>query len=185
MTDTIPTTRRLVVEDWRRMSRLRMTRHTHAGAPVSTFASNPITNIDIRYQRDPHLAMGAFDGHTLKAFICCYQHQDFWVLDLMVSDGDPSWLQLALDACLEHYEARGVNQFYYAFPQKWARAYRSFWKAGVPRLRKYVIEDITVIDSHKVNADPFIWNHILHQVVVPVAFALRRSVYTPTPEGHI
>jgi hypothetical protein len=86
-----------------------------------------------------------------------------------------------LDACLEHYEARGVNQFYYAFPQKWARAYRSFWKAGVPRLRKYVIEDITVIDSHKVNADPFIWNHILHQVVVPVAFLLRRSVYTPTP----
>ena len=65
MTDSIPTTRRLVVEDWRRMSRLRMTRHTHSGAPVSTLASNPITNIDIRYQRDPHLAMGAFDGHTL------------------------------------------------------------------------------------------------------------------------
>lgn len=173
------TVRRLTADDWRSMRRLRMTRHTHAGAPISTFASNPITHIDTRYQFDPHLVMGTFDGATLKAFICCYQHDDFWVLDLMVSDGEPEHLQKALDKCLEHYEERGVNQFYYAFPQKWARAYRSFWKAGIPRLRKYQIEDISVIDSHKVSTDPFVWNHILHQVVVPVAFLLRRSRYTP------
>jgi hypothetical protein len=167
--------RKCVPEDWRSMSRLRASRTTHAGVAVSTFTSNPLTTVSDRFKQEPHVAIGCWEDAKLVAFICCYSDEDFWVLDLMVSNGDPSKLQQCLDKCLEHYESRGITQFYYAFPQKWARAYRSFWKAGAPLLRKYTIEDRCVIEARKRPIDPFIWEHILHEIVVPVPFLLRRS----------
>jgi hypothetical protein len=134
------------------------------------------------------LAVGAFDNEQLIAYICAYHDdeahdvhgQQFWTLDLMISTGEPQRLRDCLQHCLEYYENRGVNQFYYAFPEKWARAYRSFWKAGTPNLRRYVIEDQCVIQPRQRPADQFVWEHILHEYIVPVPFLLRRSYYTPT-----
>jgi len=167
------TIRLLTSADWSAMSRLRITRRTHGGVPVSKFSFNPVTSVHPRYQVAPHLAVGSFGEN---AFICAYTGgPEFWVLDLMVSGGDPKPLRSCLQFCLDHYETRGVFQFYYAFPEKWARSYRSFWKDGVEELRKYKIEDVRVIEANKVCSDEFTWNHVLHQSVVPVPFLLRRS----------
>lgn len=167
--------RRCLASDWRSMVRLRMSRSTHAGAAVSAFTSNPINMVHTRYQQEPNLAVGCWVDNKLVAYICAYVHDDYWVLDLMISSGDPKQLHLCLEFCLQEFEERGIRQFYYAFPQKWARAYRSFWKDGCPTLRKYTIEDRCVIPARKVSPDPFIWEHILHECVVPVPFLLRRS----------
>lgn len=177
------TVRRLGADDWRQMGRLRATRSNHGGAHVSAFSSNPLSSVATHYQHLPMLAVGAFSGQQLEAYICAYhdalaedEHgEPFWTLDLMISNGDPDRLRACLQACLEHYEQQGVNQFYYAFPEKWARAYRSFWKAGTPSLRKYVIEDICVIQPRQRPQSQFIWEHVLHEYIVPVPFLLRRS----------
>ena len=98
----------------------------------------------------------------------------------MVSRGDASALQQILERCLQYHESKGINQFYYAFPTKWARAYRSFWRDGTPSLRKYRIEDLCIIEANKVPSDTMIWDHIVHQVIVPVDLTLRRSVWANT-----
>lgn len=158
------------------MRRLRMSKDTHVGAQVSRFSTSPIMFVPPKYQHAPNIAFGLFDDdNKLKAYICAYSAADFWVLDLMVSSGDPKDLHSCLDACLVHYESMGITQFFYAFPQKWARAYRSFWKSGIERLRAYTISDICVIEELKVPADPWVWEHILHNIVVQVPLLLRRS----------
>lgn len=167
--------RRCLASDWRSMARLRMACHTHAGHAVSTFTSASIAVVDARYQQTPHLAVGLWQDDVLQCYICAYAHQDFWTLDLMIASGDPKQLQAVLQAVLVHFESIGVTQFWYAFPAKWARAYRSFWKRGAPALRKYTIEDIDTIQPYRVPTDAWIWEHILHRVVVPVPFLLRRS----------
>ena len=168
-----------VASNWREMVRLRMSRHTHAGVSITEFSNNPINFVHKMYQSEPHIAVGCWgeDG-KLASYICAFGGNDFWVLDLMISSGDPKQLYGCLDYCLEHFEAKGITQFYYAFPQKWARAYKSFWKEGVPRLRKYTIADINVIEAKKIPNDPWIWQNVLHEVVVPVPFLLRRSYVT-------
>lgn len=138
-----------------------------------------MATLNARYQVDPHYAVGNFEDDKLVAYICCYQAEDFWVLDLMISDGRPTNLHPCLDACLEHYEARGVTQFYYAFPQKWARAYKSFWRDSVPRLRKYTIEDKQVIEANR-KPEQWIWEHVMHEYIAPVPLLLRRSHVEPT-----
>ncbi len=169
--------RELVASDWPRMARLRAGRKTHAGAPVESFSSVPITWVDTRYQTAPCWAVGCFVDQKLVAYICAYSYpgSKFWVLDLMISSGDPSNLHACLDACLERYEALGVNEFYYAFPEKWARAYKNYWRESIPRLQRYVIEDILVIPPRAIPQEDWIWEHILHNTVVPVGFLLRRS----------
>lgn len=167
--------RRCTPEDWRSMARLRMARNTHAGSRVSEFTSNPISSVSTRYQHDPHMAMGCWQDGVIAAYICAYAGADYWVLDLMISSGDPKQLQACLEQLLQEFEAKGKYQFWYAFPEKWARAYRSFWKSGAPSLRKYTIEDVAVIPARKKVDDQFIWNNILHECVVPVPLLLRRS----------
>ncbi len=162
------------VSDWPRMCRLRLGRRTHAGAPVDTFSSVAIGTIHPRYLSAPNIAVGCWVDDKLEAFICASGYPEFWVLDLMISNGDPKYLRACLEYCLQHYESHGVAQFYYAFPQKWARAYRSFWREGAESLRKYTIEDCKVIEPYAI-PDDFVWEHILHQIVVPVPFLLRRS----------
>lgn len=157
------------------MARLRMARNTHAGHQVSAFASNPISSVSTRYQHDPHMAMGCWEDGVLSAYICAYAEADFWVLDLMISSGDPKQLQACLEQLLQEFEARGVYQFWYVFPEKWARAYRSFWKSGCVSLRKYTIEDVEVVAARKRPASTFVWQHVLHECVVPVSLLLRRS----------
>lgn len=169
------TVRTCLPSDWRAMTRLRMSRTTHAGASVSAFTSNPINSVHTRYQQPPHMAVGCWEQDKLVSYICAFVGTDYWVLDLMISSGNPKQLYSCLDFCLQEFESRNIKQFYYAFPQKWARSYRSFWKDGCPTLRKYTIEDITVIEARKIPTDPFIWNNILHECVVPVPFLLRRS----------
>lgn len=166
--------RALTADDWRAMARLRHARDTHAGASVDSFTFAPITSVNTRYQVAPHFVVGAFADGDLKAFICAYGGADFWVLDLMVCD-ELDQLHPCLQRCLEHYEAAGIQQFFYAFPKKWARAYRSFWRDSTPALRRYRIEDIGAIDPYKVPTDAWIWEHILHETVVPVPLLLRRS----------
>lgn len=157
------------------MSRLRASRSTHAGASVTTTSHSPMLGINTKYQQEPNIAVGAFADGELQAFICGYGQPEFWVLDLMVSSGTPADLHQCLDQCLMYYEDRGVFCFYYAFPQKWARAYRSFWRSSIPRLQKYVISDVQVIEPRKKVADPWIWEHIMHQTVVKVPLLLRKS----------
>jgi len=166
--------RPLTADDWQAMAHLRHTRHTHAGASVDSFTFTPITSVNTRYQVAPHFVVGAFAHDDLKAFMCAYAGGDFWVLDLMVCD-ELRQLHPCLERCLEHYEAMGIGQFFYAFPKKWAKAYRLFWRASVPALRRYRIEDVGEIDPYKVPTDPWIWEHILHETVVPVPLLLRRS----------
>ena len=170
-------------KDWRAMTRLRMSRPTHAGAEVSRFASNPINMVDTRYQFEPNLAVGMFIDNKLEAYICCYSLPTLWVLDLMVSSAKGTQakaLHRLLNTCLDIYEQRNITEFWYAFPNKWARAYRSFWKQSTPLLRKYTIEDVCIIAENRIPADPFIWEEILHQCVVPVPFLLRRSYVAKT-----
>ncbi len=165
----------LGAEDWRSMQRLRMSRPTHAGARVSTFTSNPLHTVNPVYKNRPHLAVGLFEEGKLESFICCFAKDDYWILDLMIASGDPKTLRECLEFCLNHYEAQGVFQFYYAFPNKWARTYRSFWKDGSPTLRKYTIEDKYIIEPNKIPTDKWVWETILHSTVVPVEFLVRRS----------
>lgn len=172
--------RQLLPADWRAAGRLRAGRHTHAGAAVSEFTSTPMASLSPRYQHAPHAAFGSFDEQgKLTAYICCYAADDFWVLDLTISSGKPTELHACLDACLAHYEAQGVMKFYYAFPQKWARAYRSFWRNGIERLQKYTIKDIQVIEANKRPPEPWIWEHIMHEYIAPVPLLLRQSYVEP------
>lgn len=170
-----PEVRLCTKDDLAAMARLRMMQKTHAGARVTEFASVPITHIPQKYLMKQNAAVGYFEDGKLKSFICASSSGDFWVLDLMISSGDPKTLRLCLQKCLELFEERGITQFYYAFPEKWARAYRSFWKDGSPLLRRYTIEDVAVIEARKRPNDPFLWEHILKEVVVPVPFLVRRS----------
>lgn len=167
--------RELTEPDWPEMCRLRAVRKTHAGAPASTFTSSAITTVSDRYLERPSTAVGAFNGDTLRAYICAYAPENlgFWVLDLMVSDNARA-IHPCLEWCLNHYEALGVNQFYYAFPAKWSTAYNTFWRDSVPPLRKYTIEDVSSIKARRI-PDPWTWQHILHECLVPVDFLLRRS----------
>jgi hypothetical protein len=146
---------------------------------VATFTSQAILTVDPMYQQKPHLAVGCFEEDKLRSYICCGAAGDAWVLDLMVSAQDnPRALRDCLETCLAHYESQGVRQFYYAFPNKWARAYRTFWREGAPLLRRYTIEDRCIIEANKKPTDAWIWKHVLHETVVPVDFLLRRS-YLP------
>lgn len=167
--------RKLEASDWKAMTRLRMARKTHAGAQINEFTSNLINFVHDRYQQAPNLAAGLFEDNTLKAYICAYGQPKYWVLDLMISSGDPTQLHHCLDFCLAHYEAQGAPCFYYAFPQKWARAYKSFWRESIPRLQKYTIEDIMIIEKNKIPKDEWVWNNVLHEQIVPVSFLLRKS----------
>ena len=157
------------------MRKLRASKTTHAGAAVTAVTTAPLISVHARYQQDPHYAVGKFDGDKLKAFICAYSHADFWVLDLMVADGDPKELRECLSACLKHYESLKVTKFYYAFPAKWARAYRSFWRDGAADLRKYTIEDVCVVEPYKKLADPLLWEHVMHETVLAIPLMIRRS----------
>ena len=172
--------RRLTVTDWRDMGRLRMERQTHAGVSVTTLTNSPLMTIDTRYQHEPHLAVGYFEDKKLQSFICahCIPDKECWVLDLMIASGDPRSLHVCLDYCLEHYEAQAINMFYYAFPAKWERAYRSFWRNSVPRLKRYVQTGGTLLHPYIIPKDEFVWESILHQVVVPVPLLLKTS-YLP------
>jgi hypothetical protein len=161
--------------DWPAMIKLRMGRKTHAGNHVTAFTTAPISHVSGKYLLHPNIVVGAWLDGRLAAYICAYAHKDFWVLDLMISSGDPKPLRDCLNFCLEHYEAYGIKQFYYAFPKKWARAYKSFWKEGIPRLQPYIVEDVHFIEANTVVEDPFIWKHIVHEMVLPVPFLLRRS----------
>lgn len=173
------TTRILQPSDWTAMGRLRVRCSTHAGGRVSQFTSAPFTNVPDSYKTRPNLAVGHFnDEGKLSAFICCYSNDGFWVLDLMVSSGNPKELHYCLDQCLAHYESVGIYQFFYAFPEKWARAYRSFWREGVDRLKKYTIEDVSIIEANK-RSDPWIWEHVMHEYVAPVSLLLRKSYVKP------
>lgn len=157
------------------MGRLRAAAGTHAGVSVQTLTTAPLTYVGAQYQTEPHVAYGCFQEDRLVAFICCWATPEFWVLDLMVSSGEPRALQVCLEQCLQHYEALGIFQFYYAFPEKWARAYRSFWRSGAPSLRKYVIEDIERIEPNKRPINPMVWADILHEQIVKIPLLLRRS----------
>jgi hypothetical protein len=161
--------------DWNSLIKLRLGRKTHAGNRLTTFTTAPITAVSGKYLLSPNILVGAWVDGVLAAYICAYSHKDFWVLDLMISAGDPKPLRDCLSFCLEHYESYGIKQFYYAFPEKWARAYKSFWKDGSPALRSYKIEDVCTLDSNTIAEDPFIWKHIIHEVVLPVPFLIRRS----------
>lgn len=167
--------RRCEPSDWRAMSRLRMARSTHAGHQVSAFTSNPLANVNTRYQLYPNIAVGCWQDGVLASYICAYSQTDFWVLDLMISNGDPRQLQNCLEYLLQEFESRNIYQFWYAFPEKWARAYRSFWKSGAPSLRKYTIKDCLILEARKIPTDDFAWKHILHECVVPVNLLLRKS----------
>jgi len=172
--------KRLGAADWPAMQRLRFQRHSHAGFSLDSFTSAPLLSINTRYQSEPNLVIGWEEAGTLKAFICAYGTDTFWVLDLMVSDGEAKHLQACLEECLRYYEARGVQKFYYAFPKKWAKAYKTFWKEGAPSLRKYVISDIGIIDAYVVPSEHWIWEHVLHKIVIPVPLLLRMSSAEPT-----
>jgi hypothetical protein len=170
------TVRVLKATDWLSMGRLRLGQSRHAGTPVSQFTSNPLATVSPVYQEDPHRAVGHFDKDgVLDSFVCAFAGEGFWVLDLMVSDENPRNLRVCLEHLLQFYESRGAYQFYYAFPLKWARAYRSFWKDGSETLRKYTIEDVTVIQPNRVPQDPWIWENVLHEIVIPTSLLVRRS----------
>lgn len=169
--------RELAASDWKAMARLRHTRQTHAGASIDAFTFSPLTEVSTRYRARPNLAIGWFDEDDkdgLRAYICASATDDFWVLDLMVSD-DLARLPVCLARCLEHFEAQQIFQFYYAFPQKWARAYKSFWRDEIPRLATYAIDDIAVLEPYKIPTQRWIWRDVLHETVVPVPLLLRRS----------
>ena len=173
------TIRQLTPADWRAAIRLRAQCQTHAGASVTEFTSTPIITLNTKYQYAPHYAVGNFNqAGKLIAYMCCYSTEDFWVLDLMISSVKPTDLHECLDACLNHYEALGITQFYYAFPQKWARAYRSFWRNKVERLRKYTISDEIIIEANR-RPTQWIWEHVMHEYIAPVNLLLRRSYVKP------
>jgi hypothetical protein len=167
--------RRLGPADWTDMLMLRFTRPTHAGEQLETFTTNPLIQVSPKYQADPHLAIGAFDNGKLVSYICCHVGEDYWVLDLMISDTKPQNLRVCLQACLKELEARGIYKFYYAFPKKWARAYRSFWKDGSEALRKYVITDIAEVVPYKIPTNKWVWENVLYKVIVPANLLIRES----------
>jgi len=168
--------RTLDTSDLWTMKLLRLQRKNHAGFSVDAFTNTPLLEINTRYFKHPNLAVGYVDEDAkLKAFICAYSAEDFWVLDLMISDGDPKHLQECLEHCLQVFESRDIKKFYYAFPQKWARAYRSFWKDGALTLKKYTISDICVLEAYKIPSEHWIWEHVLHNIVIPVPLLLRLS----------
>lgn len=158
------------------MGKLRASKPHHAGADVSLFTNSPLSKISNKYMYLPNLCVGNFSPE-LSAYICTICQDDFWLLDLMVSDHDPKHLYPCLESCLIYYESIGIKQFYYAFPSKWARAYQSFWKQGVPSLKKYTIEDIELVKANKKTNTDFIWKNVMNCYVSPVSLLIRKSYF--------
>lgn len=171
--------RQLISSDWLEMGRLRMSKATHAGNAIASLTNTPISFVDQRYQNQPHSAWGLFnEQQQLQAFICCYvvEADKAWVLDLMVSRGNPNHLRQLLDHCLQYHEQqKGITQFYYAFPIKWARAYRTFWRETSPTLQRYAIQDLETIEARRIPRNKWIWDHVLHMTVIQFDLMVRRS----------
>lgn len=166
---------------WIKMGRLRSKHNRHAGGDVQKYTSVPLMFINDRYKSYPNCAYGYFDDNDqLKAFLCAYSFEDFWVVDLMVSSESPKHLQECLKACILEFESRGIYKFYYAFPAKWARAYKSFWRDSVDELKKYKIEDLCILEAKKRPNENWIWEHILHEFIMPVNLLLRLSYVEPS-----
>ena len=167
--------RKLTQDDWSEMARLRFKHHTHAGESIKAFTAKPITFISNKYLTDPHFAIGSFINDQLVSYICANVEDDYWVLDLMISNFDPTTLQYCLNSCIQEMENRGIFKFYYAFPKKWARSYKSFWKDGSELLKKYVVTDIGEVESDKIPKDKWIWENIIYKVIVPAKLLIRCS----------
>lgn len=162
------------------MRRLRMSKPKHAGFDVSQYTSSLLLHINPRYFKSPHFAVGSFTvSGKLDSFILCHTAADFWVLDLMVNSTSVDTLKDCLAECIAYYERQNIFKFYYAFPQKWQRAYRSIWREHVPALQKYTVNDLWVLPANRRPPQDWIWQDILHEIVVPVPLLLRCSVYEP------
>ena len=163
------------VQDMAAMQLLRLRQTRHAGGDTSEYTSQILMSVAPMYFRPPHFAIGAWADNKLVGYICAEVHAEFWNLDLMIGGGDAEALRACLDRCLEVMEDQGVFEFYYAFPKKWGRLYRSFWKSGVVRLRKYVVTDIVDIPKCKRPADEFVWKEVVKQYMSPVNLTVRKS----------
>ena len=154
--------------------RLRQTRHV--GGSISRFTTSLLIQVETVFLEEPHYTVGAWVDNKLVGYIVAERTLDnSWVLNLMIGGGDAAALQQALEKCLELMEAQGVHSFYYAFPQKWARLYKSFWKNGCTRLRKYTISEIEVVPPGKMAKDPWVWKNVMHEYVSPMPLLIRKS----------
>lgn len=158
------------------MQLLRLNQLRHVGGSLDKFTSQLLIHVDLKFLDEPHCTVGVWSDLGLESYIVAEHTKDsYWVLNLMVGGGDSGALHIALDKCLELMEAKGITSFYYAFPQKWSRLYRSFWKSGVDRLRKYTIEDIELIAPGARPVNNWVWDNVMHNNISPMPILARKS----------
>jgi hypothetical protein len=158
------------------MQLLRLKQTRHVGGSISRFTTNLLIQVETKFLEYPHYTVGTWcDGKLVGYIVAEHVDGNAWVLNLMIGGGDAETLQMALDKCLELMEAKGITTFYYAFPQKWARLYKSFWKSGCLRLRKYTIQDVDKVSPGAIPKDTWVWENVMHKYVSPMPLLIRKS----------
>jgi hypothetical protein len=167
-----------VQSDLTQMQLLRSKQTKHAGGSVDNINySGLLTQVNLESLCKPNITVGVWVDDKLQCYIVGDStDKDAWVLSLMIGGGSIKHLHMALDYCLEYMESQNCFEFYYAFPEKWARMYRSFWKSGVDRLRKYQITDLAVVKENVMpNIDRWVWENVLKEYLPAAPLLIRKS----------
>ncbi len=179
--------RRLGPPDRDDVERLRLSRATVMGQPTGQVWSVPrFLGVDFdAYLCDSqrYVALGTFYEGQLTSYIMAIFEPKAWYVQYInsatrkdVSGPHMGGIAVMTDWMIHYAESRGIYEFWYALPNRYAKAHARVWRRLIPSLRPYHREDMVLVPRLTRPADEAIWKLLMSSTISQFDMLVRKNI---------